>query len=268
MANRGWLIQWSAFGLLAISLGNLPAVASEASSVSREVAQATPSIVVNRPILKIGSRGAEVSELQAALKLLGYFTGTVDGIYGESTAIAVSRFQQSSGLTADGITGSATWARLFPSPSTAQMPPPTSSTSPASGFPVPSSLPTTSPASGFPVPASLPTTRPASGFPVPSSLPSTMSGSDRNSPFTTPQNSPPTVNPQSTAVALPILREGMRGSAVAQLQERLRTLGFFRGTADGIFGTATQSAVKAAQQNFNLEPDGIVGAATWSALMR
>ncbi len=253
MANRGWLIQWSAFGLLAISLGKLPAVASEASSVSREVAQATPSIVVNRPILKIGSRGAEVSELQAALKLLGYFTGTVDGIYGESTAIAVSRFQQSSGLTADGITGSATWARLFPSPSTAQMPPPTSSTRPASGFPVP---------------ASLPTTRPASGFPVPSSLPSTMSGSDRNSPFTTPQNSPSTVNPQSTAVALPILREGMRGSAVAQLQERLRTLGFFRGTADGIFGTATQSAVKAAQQNFNLEPDGIVGAATWSALMR
>ncbi len=253
MANRGWLIQWSAFGLLAISLGNLPAVASEASSVSREVAQATPSIVVNRPILKIGSRGAEVSELQAALKLLGYFTGTVDGIYGESTAIAVSRFQQSSSLTADGITGSATWARLFPSPSTAQMPPPTSSTRPASGFPVPASLPTTSP---------------ASGFPVPSSLPSTMSGSDRNSPFTTPQNSPPTVNPQSTAVALPILREGMRGSAVAQLQERLRTLGFFRGTADGIFGTATQSAVKAAQQNFNLEPDGIVGAATWSALMR
>ncbi len=253
MANRGWLIQWSAFGLLAISLGNLPAVASEASSVSREVAQATPSIVVNRPILKIGSRGAEVSELQAALKLLGYFTGTVDGIYGESTAIAVSRFQQSSGLTADGITGSATWARLFPSPSTAQMPPPTSSTRPASGFPVPASLPTTSP---------------ASGFPVPSSLPSTMSGSDRNNPFTTPQNSPSTVNPQSTAVALPILREGMRGSAVAQLQERLRTLGFFRGTADGIFGTATQSAVKAAQQNFNLEPDGIVGAATWSALMR
>ena len=253
MANVGWLIGWSGFGLLAISLGKLPVVATEAGSVIGEVAQATPSIVVNRPILKIGSRGAEVSELQAALKLLGYFTGTVDGIYGESTAIAVSRFQQSSGLTADGITGSATWARLFPNPSTAQMPSPTSSTSPASGFPVPSSLQTT---------------RPASGFPVPASLPSTMSGSDRNSPFTTPQNSPSTVNPQSTAVALPILRQGMRGSAVAQLQERLRTLGFFRGTADGIFGTATQAAVKAAQENFNLEPDGIVGAATWSALMR
>jgi peptidoglycan hydrolase-like protein with peptidoglycan-binding domain len=252
MANVGWLIRWSGFGLLAICLSNLPAVATEAGSVIREVAQATPSIVVNRPILKIGSRGAEVSELQAALKLLGYFTGTVDGIYGESTAIAVSRFQQSSGLTADGITGSATWARLFPSPSTAQMPP-TSSTSPASAFPVPSSLQTTSP---------------ASGFPVPSSLPSPMSGSDRNSPFTTPQNFPSTVNPQSTAVALPILRQGMRGSAVVQLQERLRILGFFRGTVDGIFGTATQSAVKAAQQNFNLEPDGIVGAATWSALLR
>jgi peptidoglycan hydrolase-like protein with peptidoglycan-binding domain len=52
------------------------------------------------------------------------------------------------------------------------------------------------------------------------------------------------------------------------LQERLRTLGFFSGTVDGVFGEATQAAVKSAQRNFNLEPDGIVGSATWSALLR
>jgi peptidoglycan hydrolase-like protein with peptidoglycan-binding domain len=60
----------------------------------------------------------------------------------------------------------------------------------------------------------------------------------------------------------------MRGSAIAQLQERLRSLGFFSGSIDGVFGEATQAAVKAAQQKFNLQPDGIVGSATWSALLR
>src|SRR4028118_164467 len=145
MANGSWLIQWSTFGLLAISLGQLPVVASNARSVRREVAQAPPS-VVNRPVLKLGSQGAEVSELQAALKLLGYFAGTVNGFYGESTAIAVSRFQQVSGLNADGIAGAATWNRLFPSIPTTNKPSPTvstnrqtSSTTTASGFPVPRS---------------------------------------------------------------------------------------------------------------------------------
>jgi peptidoglycan hydrolase-like protein with peptidoglycan-binding domain len=52
------------------------------------------------------------------------------------------------------------------------------------------------------------------------------------------------------------------------LQDRLRTLGFLQGEADGVFGTETVAAVKAAQSNFQLEPDGIVGPATWRALLR
>src|SRR5438552_3401048 len=127
MTNGSWLIQWSTFSLLAISLGELPVIASETSSVTQEVAQATPSVVVNRPMLRTGSQGDEVSELQAALKLLGYFTGTVDGFYGETTAIAVYRFQQASGLRPDGVTGPATWSRLFPSTPEAQTPSPTPS---------------------------------------------------------------------------------------------------------------------------------------------
>jgi peptidoglycan hydrolase-like protein with peptidoglycan-binding domain len=60
----------------------------------------------------------------------------------------------------------------------------------------------------------------------------------------------------------------MRGSAVNGLQERLKAIGAFKGAIDGVFGSETQEAVKSAQRSFNLEPDGIVGPATWTALLR
>lgn len=67
-----------------------------------------------RPILKIGSEGESVSQLQAALRLLGYYQGEVNGVYNQQTADAVSQFQEESGVTADGIVGKATWNLLFP----------------------------------------------------------------------------------------------------------------------------------------------------------
>ena len=39
-------------------------------------------------------------------------------------------------------------------------------------------------------------------------------------------------------------------------------------TVDGIFGTRTEASVRAFQQIFNLDPDGIVGPATWYAIVR
>lgn len=81
----------------------------------------------NRPVLRIQSQGADVSNVQAALKLLGYYTDNVDGIYGESTVIAVYRFQQAARLNPTGIVDSATWAALFPA--TAVRPPTPTSTS-------------------------------------------------------------------------------------------------------------------------------------------
>lgn len=270
MTNGSWLIRWSTFSLLAISLGDLPVVASEVSSVIQKVAQATPLVVVNRPILRTGSQGAEVSELQAALKLLGYFTGTVDGFYGESTAIAVSRFQQASGLKPDGVTGPTTWARLFPSTPQAQTPSPTPSPNSASAFPVPSTIQTTTSDRRPNAQRSTPANVSGAGK-SPNSTPTAEESTRRSSgnrSTTNAANSPTVLNPQPTSVALPILRQGMQGPAIAHLQERLRALGFFKGSVDGIFGAATQTAVKAAQQSFKLAPDGIVGSATWSALLR
>ncbi|MEA5470827.1 peptidoglycan-binding domain-containing protein, partial [Spirulina sp. 06S082] len=72
----------------------------------------------NRPVLRIGSQGEAVRELQAALQLLGFYTGDVDGLYSESTVIAVSRFQEAAQLSIDGIMGAETWNQLFPPPPT------------------------------------------------------------------------------------------------------------------------------------------------------
>lgn len=60
----------------------------------------------------------------------------------------------------------------------------------------------------------------------------------------------------------------MTGAEVTQLQERLTAIGVFSGAIDGVFGAETQTAVEAAQRRFNLEPDGVVGPATWEALLQ
>ena len=57
---------------------------------------------------KYGSSGNEVTQIQTKLKRWGYYTGSIDGIYGSKTVEAVKYFQRKNGLTADGIAGPAT----------------------------------------------------------------------------------------------------------------------------------------------------------------
>ena len=59
-------------------------------------------------LTKYGSRGSEVTQIQTKLKRWGYYTGSVDGIYGSQTRDAVKYFQRKNGLTVDGIAGPAT----------------------------------------------------------------------------------------------------------------------------------------------------------------
>ncbi|HIS77592.1 MAG TPA: spore cortex-lytic enzyme [Candidatus Merdivicinus excrementipullorum] len=61
---------------------------------------------------KVGSRGNEVKAIQQELKDRGLYNGNVDGIFGSATESAVKRFQQQQGLTADGIAGPQTLAKL------------------------------------------------------------------------------------------------------------------------------------------------------------
>ncbi len=59
-----------------------------------------------RMVLKKGSKGAEVKELQKLLKI------TVDGDFGPATELAVMKFQGQKGLKVDGIVGAKTWEKL------------------------------------------------------------------------------------------------------------------------------------------------------------
>lgn len=61
---------------------------------------------------KYGSRGNEVTQIQTKLKRWGYYTGSVDGIYGSKTQEAVRYFQRKNGLTVDGIAGTKTLAAM------------------------------------------------------------------------------------------------------------------------------------------------------------
>ena len=63
-------------------------------------------------LLKKGSSGEEVRDLQELLNKAGYDCGTADGVFGTKTETAVKRFQAEHGLGADGIVGEKTWAML------------------------------------------------------------------------------------------------------------------------------------------------------------
>jgi len=63
-------------------------------------------------LYKKGASGSMVREIQTRLKAWGYYSGSVDGIYGSQTEKAVRYFQKSNGLSVDGQVGNRTLAAL------------------------------------------------------------------------------------------------------------------------------------------------------------
>jgi hypothetical protein len=62
-------------------------------------------------ILRKGSQGSSVVNLQKELKKLGFPVST-DGVFGQQTYLAVIRFQSAKGLVANGVVGKETWEML------------------------------------------------------------------------------------------------------------------------------------------------------------
>jgi peptidoglycan hydrolase-like protein with peptidoglycan-binding domain len=271
-----WLLMLSSTTMFVDSL------AVVAIAAPQQIAQ---QVVINRPTLKIGSQGERVSELQAALRLLGFYSGAIDGVYNENTANAVSGFKQAAGLTPDGIVDAATWQRLFPNqaigtpvtslPNSTPNPPVGSTT----GFPVPTQPVTTPTVNSRPTTPNPPAnTRPEPRLANPRPTPPrpttpTPRQQTPQRPSTTPRFGPtPSAQRisgiQYTSEGWPILRVGMKNSEVTKLQQRLSQLGFLKGSVDGYFGVQTEEALKAAQRRYGIEPDGVAGGATWEALLR
>lgn len=70
----------------------------------------------------------------------------------------------------------------------------------------------------------------------------------------------------NSAAAMPTLRIGARGEAVAELQRQLQAAGFSPGPVDGWFGAQTQAAVRQFQASRGIAVDGWVGPQTWGEL--
>ncbi|MGO3126915.1 MAG: peptidoglycan-binding protein [Luteimonas sp.] len=77
---------------------------------------------------------------------------------------------------------------------------------------------------------------------------------------------PASVQHSASASSTPTLERNDRGPAVSDLQTRLAAAGFSPGTADGIFGARTESAVRSYQSSRGIEVDGVVGPNTWAQL--
>jgi len=75
---------------------------------------------------------------------------------------------------------------------------------------------------------------------------------------------PPTATPSPTPQGS--LKLGSKGTEVRQVQQKLKDLGFLKGSVDGDFGEATEKAVKAFQKQYGLTVDGKVGTETLSKL--
>ncbi|MBR6965501.1 MAG: peptidoglycan-binding protein [Clostridia bacterium] len=86
----------------------LPDIPANVMAVTRDPSAPTPE-----PVLRTGSRGQEVKDLQSRLYQLGYYTDEIDGQFGGATKSAVIDFQKANGLEADGMVGSETKAVLF-----------------------------------------------------------------------------------------------------------------------------------------------------------
>ena len=74
---------------------------------------------LDHPVLRRGSKGDQVVQLQTLLSQLG-FAVAIDGDFGPGTEVAVSRVQSDNGLDVDGIVGAETWKTLEAKPKKAK----------------------------------------------------------------------------------------------------------------------------------------------------
>ena len=237
--------------------------------------------------LRNGSSGSKVKELQRRLKELGYYSNSIDGSFGGKTEDAVKAFQKRNGLTADGVVGDQTLKVL--NSSSAKKAQDSSSSSSSSSTSDSDSLRlgdkgsevkklqerlkelgyykktidgvygsgTVSAIKAFQQRNGL-TSDGVAGKATQNKLYSSSAKGATDS--SSGSSSEDSFDDENT------LRFGAKGTAIKTLQTKLKSLGYYKSTIDGVFGTGTLTAVKNFQTRNGLKADGVVGESTLKVL--
>lgn len=110
----GTATQFSTAQVTTAPTTSTPTTSTSTPTTTSPGSSTTPSAtaVPTDATLRAGSTGEAVTALQEALASLGYTVGTADGKYGPATTKAVTAFQESNDLKADGIAGPETIAAI------------------------------------------------------------------------------------------------------------------------------------------------------------
>lgn len=247
---------------------------------TQTVLQDNQSTSLARQILRRGDRGDAVRLLQERLGIVDIFHGAADGTFDAETELALKQFQQSRGLTVDGVAGAKTQAALpaiggpYPdSPAIAQNSEVTYLGEGNQG-PRVRSLQQRLRALGYykgkvtgvfdgNTKEAVMRFQQAQGLRVDGVVgPRTFALLGSASPASRPSQS----SQSPPAPTVTYLGEGSQGTGVRSLQQRLRTLGHYRGEITGTFDAATRRAVLSFQNAQGLRADGVVGPKTFAAL--
>ena len=224
-----------------------------------------PGSSLDYPTIRQGDTGSYVQIMQQRLKELGYFTGTVDGIFGPNTTTIVKRFQTDNGLTADGVVGRTTWNKLLNS---SELPQNYPSVKRGDSGRYVNILQTQLKYLGYYFGSITgnfdeATEEALINFQTARGLPGDgVAGTATWKELFPDYSNLPSVGNR------PVLRKGDIGEAVKTLQQELKKLMYYNGTISGTFDEATLSAVKAFQASNGLGADGVVGEKTWAALQQ
>lgn len=256
-----------------------PRTAATAAPGAQSWSTSTEDYNAGYPVLRVGSTGSDVSDLQARLVELGYYTGTIDGKYSAATQSAVMEFQSRNGLTADGVAGRQTQDLLY---SGAAQPKTVSASAQSGGYVL-----LKQGSSGLEVRklqgrlAELgyyaggvdglygeSTVNAVKAFQRNNGLSGDGQAGEQTQSKLYGSSARYANNPVATAdpEQARSLSVGMTGNDVYALQQRLIELRYLTGVADGVFGQETMEAVAAFQRNNNLTADGVAGLSTLKKL--
>ena len=230
---------------------------------------------MTRPILRRGSTGSDVAELQEALRLLGY-CGQLSptGLFDAATNQAVIQFQQDNGLTADGVVCDRTWATLDHRATNAPV-------SPVSPQPFYSTIRPGDQGEevrtlqimlyilgyydgSFHANFDVLTQQAVMAFQSTHGI--TPNGTVYSNTWNALSSAISNYTSPPPVECRPTLQLDDIGDAVQVVQMMLKLLGYYDGPITATFDEATRQAVMAFQAHNGLMPNGLVGPDTWAAL--